>query len=452
MLRLGSKLSAVSLLLLLAACASSDDLASTGGSASQGGSTSSGTRGEGGSAGEPSLGGDTGTGGQPPCEQVEICGDGLDNDCNGDVDDGCDCAPGDTRPCFTGEPDAIGVGECAEGVQTCDENGKWGVTCDGQVLPGHEECDGLDNDCNGEVDEGFGDQTCGLGLCVVTVPSCENGAPVVCVPLDPPSDVDLCAGEDDDCNGTADQGCACSPGETQPCYSGPPGTDGVGICHAGVQTCVGGQFGACSGEVKPGTESCDSVDQDCDGNVNEGACSLANASSSCSGGGCVIDTCATGWDQCDGNVGNGCETHHAGASNAPPGQDLGAFGADSYYGFGCSSGGSCEGPISSVTGTQGRYFDIGALESSSCCSYVSLRFELVVPPGIDYDLFVTGTGCFADPDFQSINGTGVNETITVWCEDDCGGADNGFDAGIEVRYYSGSSCDPWTLNVYRRAC
>ncbi len=56
------------------------------------------------------------------------------------------CSTGDTRPCGSG------VGECEKGVTTC-ENGIWGE-CDGGVEPVEEDCsDGLDNDCNGLVDD-----------------------------------------------------------------------------------------------------------------------------------------------------------------------------------------------------------------------------------------------------------------------------------------------------------
>jgi cysteine-rich repeat protein len=66
---------------------------------------------------------------------------------------------------------------------------------------------------------------------------------------------------------------ACTPGETQPCYSGPQGTENVGACKAGTKTCApdGSAFGACTGEVLPKTEDCDAAktDEDCDGKVNE---------------------------------------------------------------------------------------------------------------------------------------------------------------------------------------
>jgi hypothetical protein len=49
---------------------------------------------------------------------------------------------------------------------------------------------------------------------------------------------------------------ACEPGQVQPCYSGPDGTEGVGLCRAGGRTCLadGSGFGACQGEVTPAGE------------------------------------------------------------------------------------------------------------------------------------------------------------------------------------------------------
>jgi hypothetical protein len=63
----------------------------------------------------------------------------------------------------------------------------------------------------------------------------------------------------------------CTPGATQPCYDGPAGTEGHGICRAGTQACAadGASWGTCTGEVLPQPENCASgQDQDCDGKVS----------------------------------------------------------------------------------------------------------------------------------------------------------------------------------------
>jgi hypothetical protein len=78
----------------------------------------------------------------------------LDDDCDGNVDEGCGCTPGAVQPCFRGPPGRRGIGACADGTQQCTggEFGTWG-TCTGGIAPTGETCDGLDNDCNGCTDE-----------------------------------------------------------------------------------------------------------------------------------------------------------------------------------------------------------------------------------------------------------------------------------------------------------
>ena len=65
--------------------------------------------------------------------------------------------------------------------------------------------------------------------------------------------------------------CRCTEGQSQSCYTGPAGTQGVGECRAGTQSCTNYQWGTCQSEVLPQTELCgDLKDNDCDGQTDEG--------------------------------------------------------------------------------------------------------------------------------------------------------------------------------------
>lgn len=70
--------------------------------------------------------------------------------------------------------------------------------------------------------------------------------------------------------GTATQPPTCVPGAMMSCYTGPPGTEGVGECKAGLKTCnpAGTAYGACAGQVVPAPKNCatPAVDEACDGN------------------------------------------------------------------------------------------------------------------------------------------------------------------------------------------
>ncbi len=197
----------------------------------------------------------------------EICGNGLDDDCDGSADEACPCTV-DSRSCFVGAASSAGKGACHSGLQRCD-GGLWGP-CEGQQLPEVERCNGLDDDCDGVVDEGFGRVSCGTGACAATTARCIGGVERTCVPASPV--VEACNGVDDSCDGTVDEGCLCRSGTKMPCFEGDPGLSGVGVCRSGERACDddGSGFGDCVGAVGPSDERCgNGQDDDCDGRVDE---------------------------------------------------------------------------------------------------------------------------------------------------------------------------------------
>jgi hypothetical protein len=194
----------------------------------------------------------------------ETCGDGLDNDCDGRVDDGCG-DPGCDAPEFADERDCDdGVDEDCDGLTDCDDPdcaGECGecaaseVDCDNDVdddcdgfldcvdpecdCGGTEECNGLDDNGDGRVDEGraCGDASDGDG-------ACPPGAWRIC---------DAYCGVHQECN---DQG-AWGPCLVDSTCEGVPECDEHSDCARGNYC----DYGSCS----PGTFSfapCES-DDDC---------------------------------------------------------------------------------------------------------------------------------------------------------------------------------------------
>jgi MYXO-CTERM domain-containing protein len=137
----------------------------------------------------------TWTGCDAPQPGTEVC-NGLDDDCDGTTDPGCACAAGDTRGC--GETSDEGA--CHPGTQTCSAAGQWGA-CEGSVGPGSEMCNGVDDDCDGTVDETGVTDDVGGTLCAPDE-ECVNGDCQPVTPQDP-------QGEDPGDGGGYPAGCGC---------------------------------------------------------------------------------------------------------------------------------------------------------------------------------------------------------------------------------------------------
>ncbi|MCC7501443.1 MAG: hypothetical protein IT229_02870 [Flavobacteriales bacterium] len=249
---------------------------------------------------------------------TDVCGDGIDNNCDGQVDENC----GPVELCDGLDNDGngqidegLGLGQACGcgGVVICDGNG--GTTCSQPGLP--ETCNGIDDDCDGQIDEGG---VCGCApagtpcsdgnACTVNdiedgACNCISGAPAVC------DDGNPCT--IDTCNPLTGCVFVAAPAGTA-CDDGNPNTindacDGSGNCVGTVCTDNDADgFTTCQGDcndsnlnINPARpEVCNGVDDDCDGQVDEGGvCGCAPAGTPCNdGNACTVNDIEDGACNC----------------------------------------------------------------------------------------------------------------------------------------------------------
>lgn len=246
-----------------------------------------------------------------------------------------------TLECFSGVSRSCGssIGECKPGKQQCGADGRWATDCQGAVGPAAETCDGKDNDCDGVVDNvAEADRPlCAeqRGVCAGSRKSCAHGAWQECgasVYAGWASAHDstyealekLCDGKDNDCDGRVDD---IAESDRPLC------AEQQGVCAGAHKECVNGRYQDCGADqylanssAYSATETCDGLDNDCDGNADE---SFACIQGAALGGSCKTSCGITGTricsssctvacqppaevcngrdDDCDGTVDNGLE-------------------------------------------------------------------------------------------------------------------------------------------------
>jgi hypothetical protein len=187
----------------------------------------------------------------------------VDDDCDGSADE-------DYIPTFT-----CGAGAC-EADSTC--SGGTEICMASPPTGDDSDCDDVDDDCDGLVDEHYTPYTCGLGLCEEN--SVCVGGVATCTAGTPSGPDDTCNGVDEDCDGLTDEHWVA-------------GTCGLGVCEA-TETCVAGVEDCTPGSPTGADDDCNGIDEDCDGTPDDGWVSYTCGVDACAG----TATCVAGAEDC----------------------------------------------------------------------------------------------------------------------------------------------------------
>ncbi len=304
---------------------------------------------------------------------AEVC-DGVDNDCDGSIDEGV------TKKYYA-DDDGDGYGDASTSITDCSARSGYvnnSTDCDdtdSSIYPGATEyCDGVDNDCDGSIDESdavdpttwyrdadgdsYGDASVGYRSCdapsgyIADKTDCDDSNASI-----NPGATEICNGEDDDCDGSTDEGLTAT-------YYADDDEDGYGDPNQSAVTCdpdagyVTDSTDCDDGDpdVNPGeTEVCNEIDDDCDGSIDEGVTgtfyadvdgdSFGDASSSSEGcdpgDGYVLDDTDCDDSAADVNP-DAAEVPYDGIDNDCDGDDLTDVDGDGYDADVMAGGTDCD--------------------------------------------------------------------------------------------------------------
>jgi len=326
-----------------------------------------------------------------------------------------DCEPGDERGCDEGGYE----GTCALGVQRCAEDGAWG-SCSIEPAAADTCAAGNDDDCDGEPNGGCGCLTGAERPCAGALGTCAGGTEVCGLDGEwgpcsvEPAAADTCEpGNDDDCDGRPNEGCACVDGAVQPCG---PATD-EGDCEFGESRCELGEWGLCEGAVFPAARDCRSAaDHDCDGIADDtldGTCQCApDTDGPCDEHPGLDGTgiCQAGTRSCDASAGYESSAWGAssGAVGPEPAESCAADGLDE----------DCDGSVNEnppCACTNGATTTCGALHGSlGVCAAITLTCADGAWPTVAACAATSAETCDGDGLDEDCDGT-VNENPPCAC-------------------------------------
>lgn len=353
------------------------------------------------------------------------CEPGWGN-CDGDASNGCEtdttsslqhCGqcnrPCEWRPNTTASCESACVYECVEGWNDC--NGQQSDGCESNRMVDLNNCGACGNKC---PDRPNATTLCSQGLCSYA-----------------------CVGTWHDCDGLPENGCEANlqndPNNCGGCNHVCPSPEhALATCsNASCRFDCALPYQDCNGQVSDGCETNVSGDVNNCGSCGSACPSGPHSTSGCSGSACTL-TCDNGWGDCDGSGGTGCETNlntfsaHAQCLNI---EDLGEIDGDIS-------------PSQQIvrSGYGEAFFRVRIDEESGSSIYVSATVVLESPPGFDYDLRVYRGSCGAN---VSTSSSASSIDFVETCAPDGWGREDGYELWIEVTFYSGRGCAPWTLTI-----